>query len=147
MLNLKEMSYCQMSRNPSALRPGGKNKSLYQCLVLILLMRKLIVMFCLYAAFPNARAQELNITFAEWVGFGQIPRAVYLAGVLDHVHYLEDENAIKWAKCLSATKRTLVQMSDDLAEFPERSQRAYGSVPDALRDYLLELCPHNISIR
>jgi hypothetical protein len=106
------------------------------------LMRQLILVVCVSAALAaENRAQELNVTFAEWVGFPQAPRAAYLAGILDHVYYLEDETALQWGKCLAGAKRTLAQIADELAAYAEKSPVTYINVPDALQDYVLHLCP------
>jgi hypothetical protein len=104
-------------------------------------MRQLMLIICLCAALTHPRAQEVNVTFAEWICFAQIPRAAYLAGILDHVYSLEDETAVQWGKCLAGTKRTLAQTADDLAMYAQRSQVAYNNLPDALQGYVLQLCP------
>src|SRR5258708_22356593 len=104
-------------------------------------MRQLILIIYLCAALTETRAQEANVTFPEWIGFAQIPSAAYLAGILDHVYYLEDETAVQWRKCLVRTKKTIAQIADDLATYAQRSQFPYDNVPDALQDYVLQLCP------
>jgi hypothetical protein len=104
-------------------------------------MRQLISILCLSTALTDASAQVMNVTFEEWVRFGQIPRAAYLGGVLDYAYYSEGDSALEWGECLGAINRTLVQTADDLALYPTKSQRTYSNVPDALRDYVLHLCP------
>jgi hypothetical protein len=52
------------------------------------------------AADIRARGQEVNVTYMEWVRFAQVPRAAYLAGIIDHILIFKDETALKCGKCL-----------------------------------------------
>jgi hypothetical protein len=105
-------------------------------------MIRVILTLCMAAALTtDVRAEGVNISYAEWVRFGQVPRAAYLAGILDHILYFEDETAVKWEECLGRSKRTLAQIADDLANYAKRSSVTYNNVPDALGDYVSQLCP------
>jgi hypothetical protein len=100
------------------------------------------MILCMIAALTaDIRAREVNVTYAEWVRFARVPRAAYLAGILDHILYFDDETAFRWEECLGRSKRTLAQIANDLVAYSKRTSVAYNNVPDALRDYVSRLCP------
>jgi hypothetical protein len=86
-------------------------------------------------------AQDVNVTYDEWVRFPPIPRAAYLTGVLDQILSQGDETAIRWKACLARSKRTLAQIAEDLEVAVRKSPIAFDNVPDALRAYGSARCP------
>jgi hypothetical protein len=105
-------------------------------------MIKVVLTLCMAAALTtDVRAEVVNVSYAEWVRFRQVPRAAYLAGILDQILHFEDESAVTLKKCLGRSKRTLAQIADDLANYGKRSSVTYNNVPDALGDYVSQLCP------
>jgi hypothetical protein len=108
----------------------------------LLQMLRVILILCMAAPLTtDVRAEGVKVSYAEWVKFAQVPRAACLAGILDHILYFEDETAVKWEKCIGRSKKTLAQITDDLADYAERSAVTYNNVPDALWDYVSQLCP------
>jgi hypothetical protein len=101
-----------------------------------------IVLLCGFAAATaDASGQQLNVTFSEWVKFDRVPRAAYLAGVLDQILFSEQEIPSVWRQCLGRAKRSVADTADDLADFGQRSSVMYDNVPDALDGYVAMLCP------
>jgi hypothetical protein len=106
-----------------------------------LFQRLIAVLWVGTGACSCGSAQQLNVTFSEWVKFDRVPRAAYLAGVLDQILFSEQETPSVWRQCLGRAKRSVAETADDVADFGQKSSVMYDNVPDALQGYVATLCP------
>lgn len=97
----------------------------------------------LFAGFiaTSVSAQEVNITYDEWTRMSPVARAAYVAGVIDPIYEIGDEQTYRYARCIGG-KLTLEQFSDAIRSYAEAHKTyRYRTVREAMVDYLSASCP------